>query len=300
MMDYARSDLACESMGSGCDGKIEGTSFSRELCGMNCVLRTEILTEEAAGRIGRGVGTYVTVECGRIDRLSEGERGELAKLLAREIRSLGERLSGKRIKADFEVLVAGLGNESLTADAIGPKTVRGVTATRHLREQEHEVYQGLGCASLSAVMPGVLGDTGIETLELLRGAVESVRPDLVLAVDALAARSCSRLASTVQLSSEGIRPGSGVGNRRSAIDRESLGVPVIAIGVPTVVNSATLVYDALHRAGIGDTSPALKRVLSEGESFFVSPRECDLIAQSVGKLLSSAINEAFGISFGDG
>ena len=293
MSDYTRSDLACESMECEHPEGGKGTEFSEELHGEIQIKRAEILTKEAANRIGREVGIYVTFECGRIDRLSKESHQLLVGLLARELQALGERMTNKRIGGGFGVFVAGLGNEELTADAIGPRAVRGVSATRHLKDHEADFYKLLGCASLSTLAPGVLGQTGIETLEILRGAVRSVQPDLVIVIDALAARSCARLASTVQLSSEGILPGSGVGNHRSAINRASLGVPVIAVGVPTVVNSATLVYDALHKAGIGEPEPALRRVLEEGESFFVSPRECDLIAKRVGDLLSEAVGKAF-------
>ena len=293
MKDYERSDLACENMNCGTLEGENGVRTSEETSGCFRVQRAEILTEAAAKRIGRGIGCYVTVECGRLDRLSEKENKALASLLSREIKVMGERLCGKCFDGDFEVLVAGLGNEELTADALGPKTVKALTPTRHLRAHEVAVYRKLGCASLSALSTGVLGQTGIETVEIVRGAVRAVRPDLVLIIDALAARSCSRLASTVQLSSEGILPGAGVGNHRAAIDRNSLGVPVIAIGVPTVVNSATLVYDALHKAGIENPDPKLTQVLREGEAFFVSPRECDLIAKKVGELLANAIADAF-------
>ena len=146
---------------------------------------------------------------------------------------------------------------------------------------------------LSAISPGVLGETGIETLELIRGAVRSVRPDLVIAVDALAARSCSRLATTVQISDSGIVPGSGIGNHRTAITMETLGVPVISVGVPTVVVSSTLVWDALREAGIDEVSSTLRAVLDNGKRFFVSPKESDLISDAVSELLAGAISEAF-------
>ena len=155
------------------------------------------------------------------------------------------------------------------------------------------MFCAAGCASLSAGAPGVLGQTGIETSELLRGAVQYVRPDVVIAVDALAARGCARLASTVQIADVGIEPGSGVGNHRTAVAHTTLGVPVISVGVPTVVNSATLVYDALQAAGIKNRDESLKKVLETGKSFFVSPKECDLICDRVSSLLADAIDIAF-------
>ena len=206
---------------------------------------------------------------------------------------MAEALTGKELNADFEVFVAGLGNAELTADAIGPRTVHLLNATRHLREHEQYLYRIIGCCALSALAPGVLGQTGIETLELLKGAIRYVRPDMIVVVDALAARSCSRLASTVQITDAGIAPGSGVGNHRAAITRETVGVPVVVLGVPTVVNSATLVYDALHEAGIGEISPELETVLENGKSFFVCPKESDLVTEQVSRLLSDAIGMAF-------
>jgi spore protease len=135
----------------------------------------------------------------------------------------------------------------------------------------------------------------MEALDLIRGAVRAVRPNVVLAVDALAARSTSRLAATVQLSDTGISPGSGIGNRRRAINRESVGVPVISLGIPTVVDSATLVYDALQRAGIRDVDAPLREVLENQRHFFVSPKESDLITAQTAALLSEAIELAFSL-----
>ena len=187
-----------------------------------------------------------------------------------------QRLTKKAIDSALSVLVAGLGNAGLTADAIGPLTVEGLHVTRHLMDADQALYRSLGCSALSAIAPGVLGQTGVETLELLRGAVRAVKPDVVILIDALAARSCDRMAATVQISDVGISPGSGVGNRRAPIDRETLGVPVISIGVPTVVQSATLVWDALQSAGIQEIDERLEHVLKSGVNFFVSPKESDV------------------------
>lgn len=292
-MDFcARTDLACESV-ANIDRKIQGADYRVERISSFCVCRLKIGTKEAAARFGKPTGVYVTVECGRIHRLGEEEKKLLSRLLAGELRGMAERLSGKTPDSDFGVFVAGLGNAQLTADAIGPRTVGLLTATRHLREHEDRLYREIGCSALSALAPGVLGQTGIETLELLRGAIGYVRPDVVLIIDALAARSCERLSSTVQISDAGISPGSGVGNHRAAITRETVGVPVIAVGVPTVVDSATLVYDALREAGIEEIREPLRKVLENGKSFFVSPKESDVITEQVSQVLADAIAMAF-------
>lgn len=289
---YERTDLAlesCSSAGNGLGGVDQTLHHSA-----GCVIhRVTVATAEAAVALGKPIGTYVTVECGQIHRLDRERTGAIAELLAGELRGMTRALTGRFPGGDLSVFVAGLGNAKLTADAIGPGTVSRLTATRHLMEHEAALFRALGCSSLSALSPGVLGDTGIETLELLRGAVRSVRPDVVIVVDALAAHSCARLASTVQISDSGIVPGSGVGNHRTAITAETLGVPVIALGVPTVVDSSTLVWDALQQAHIESISDELRGVLENGRSFFVSPKESDLISASVSDLLSDAISAAF-------
>ena len=290
---YERSDLACESCAGNFSG-IAGSVFSEREVGDIHITRLNIRTEEASHKIQKPIGTYLTLECGRFDRMNLETREMLCHILAGEIRGMALRLGAKLSPVDLNVLVAGLGNAELTADAIGPKTVGQLTVTRHLRTYEKELFESADCASLSAIAPGVLGQTGIETLEVLRGAVRYVHPDVVLVVDALAARSCERLASTVQLSDVGITPGSGVGNHRAAIDKETLGVPVIAIGIPTVVHSATLVYDALQEAGIDKIDDRLHHVLESGRSFFVSPKESDLISAHGAGMLAKAIELSFG------
>jgi spore protease len=190
------------------------------------------------------------------------------------------------------VLVVGLGNREITSDAIGPKTADKLTVTRHIKYADEDVWNELDMCEVSALSPGVLGQTGIETVELVRGAVENVRPQLVLAVDALAARSSSRLAATVQLCDSGIAPGSGVGNERGAICLETVGAPVVALGVPTVVDSSTLVYDALAQAGIEQVDERLREILENGRRFYVSPKEADVIAERTAAIIAHAINRA--------
>lgn len=292
MESYTRTDLAFESFGDA-GKRVEGAEQSMHRSGNCRIHRLRIRTADAASVLGKPIGSYVTVECGKIHHLNREKSELLAHILSGELRGMTEVLTGRKPDPDFSVFVTGLGNAELTADALGPDTVSKLTATRHLREHELPLYREIGCSALSAFAPGVLGQTGIEALELLRGAVRSVKPDLVVAVDALAARSCKRLASTVQLSNAGIVPGSGVGNHRTAITADTLGVPVIALGVPMVVDSSTLVYDALQEAHIDDISDSLREVLENGRSFFVSPKESDVITEQVSDLLARAISMAF-------
>ncbi|MBQ8432360.1 MAG: GPR endopeptidase [Clostridia bacterium] len=289
---HARTDLACEGID---EDRIGGAAqqVRREQVGPFMLLEMTVPPSEAGETPPMAPGSYLTVECGKLVMMGEEDEDLLIRLLAGKLRGMAQRLTGKPADASFGVFVAGLGNAEMTADAIGPKTVGYLTATRHLREHEQGLYRSIGCSALSLLAPGVLGQTGMETCELLKSVVECIHPDVVIAVDALAARDCNRLASTVQLSDAGISPGSGVGNHRAALTRETLGVPVLALGVPTVVDSATLVYDALREAGIREIGEPLTRVLETGKHFFVSPKESDVITERVARLLSSSIAAAF-------
>ena len=294
MEDYSRSDLACESRGvEGVRGVLPQDIYKEEKVGDLTVSRLHIRGEAEEAFFVKPRGTYVTVKCVKIWRLGEEEQQKLENLLADEIRRMCTHVCSKKIDRGFGVLVVGLGNSEITPDAIGPFSVRKLNVTRHLRGIDEKLYDTIGRCEISALFPGVLGQTGIETVELIRGAAENAHPDVVLVIDALAARSCDRLAATVQLSDSGINPGSGIGNHRKAICRETVGVPVIALGVPTVVNSATLVYDALHKAGIEEIRPALREVLESGRSFFVSPKESDVIAERVSHMIANAVDTAF-------
>lgn len=295
MENYTRSDLACELTERA--GKLEGVEENEENNGFCRVHTVKILTEEASRKIGKPIGTYKNFDCGKILHLSEEEKRQISLLLSSELRKLAKEVTQKAIDGDFSVFVVGLGNAELTVDAVGPLTVSHLTATRHLKVYEPELYRSLECSSLAAFAPGVLGQTGIEVADLVHGALKSVSPDLLIVIDALAAKSCDRLSSTIQLSDSGIVPGSGVCNHRNAIDRESMGIPVLSVGVPTVVDSATLVYDALEKAGITELDPALSEVLETGKSFFVSPKDCDRITAQFSHILSQALDFAFAGDF---
>ena len=183
------------------------------------------------------------------------------------------------------MLVAGLGNAGMTPDAIGPKSAENVLVTRHLRQED-------GFSSLcpvSVLTPGVLGQTGIEAMETLRGAVRAVQPDAVIAIDALASRSLARLCTSVQLSDTGIVPGSGVGNHRCPLSRDTLGVPVYAIGVPTVVDAATLTLDVLEEAGKSDVDPA---ALHGHETVMVTTRDIDAQIRELALIIGYGIDLA--------
>lgn len=246
------------------------------------VTTVRILDESGAQALGKPVGTYITVELDGLLRREEDAFPRAARALAAELRGLLD------LKEGDAVLVAGLGNRAITPDGIGPKAADYTLVTRHLVEQVPEQFGAF--RPVSALAAGVLGTTGMESGELISAVVEKTRPACVLAVDALASRSLRRVGRTVQLSDTGIVPGSGVGNHRMALNRETLGVPVIAIGVPTVVDAATLACDLLSEAGREDLDPAA--LSGAGENLIVTPREVDTQAGDLAKVIGYGIDLA--------
>ncbi|MCI6399072.1 GPR endopeptidase [Flavonifractor sp. DFI.6.63] len=246
------------------------------------VTTVRILDESGAQALGKPVGTYITVELDGLLRREEDAFPRAARALAAELRGLLD------LKEGDAVLVAGLGNRAITPDGIGPKAADHTLVTRHLVERVPEQFGAF--RPVSALAAGVLGTTGMESGELISAVVEKTRPACVLAVDALASRSLRRVGRTVQLSDTGIVPGSGVGNHRMALNRETLGVPVIAIGVPTVVDAATLACDLLSEAGREDLDPAA--LSGAGENLIVTPREVDTQVGDLAKVIGYGIDLA--------
>ena len=286
MNQYTRTDLAAELDLSDKSDIAEST----ESHGNITVNTIEIITEGAAKRLGKPCGKYITINVGKIWLASDRDFETAVNVTADKLAMLSRELCGHTPE---RILIAGLGNRNITADALGDKTVGMITVTRHIKLHAKELFEMFGSSEISAVAPGVLGQTGIETAELIRGACQSVKPELVVAIDSLCARSTDRLATTIQLGSSGISPGSGIGNRRRSLDQETLGIPVIAFGIPTVVDSSTLVTDALERAGITEISDSLNEVLHNQRSFFVTPKETDTIIAELSRLSAKALELAF-------
>lgn len=283
-----RTDLAAEAIsedGGIGDGAEAGETRREETAhGEVSVRRIRVLTDAAAERLGRGRGDYVTVGTRVLSRYAEEELPELSGILARELRGLCP-------DPDGGVLVVGLGNRELTADAVGPLTALRVPATRQLAFSAPALFAAAGYREISVLAPGSSGQTGIETSEIVRLACGAVSPALVVAVDSLAALSLGRLGATFQLSDAGITPGSGVGNARTELSRRTLGVPVISVGVPTVVSCAVLAAELL---GGREPDPADAARLPTGlQSFFVSPDDCDVITDRAASVIADAIIEAY-------
>lgn len=244
------------------------------------VVTVDVRSEEAARALGKPQGRYVTVELGRFLRREDDAFADGVQVLAEVLRDLLGQVSGP-------VLVVGLGNPAITPDAVGHLTVKNTLITRHLKDRSPRDFRGFG--SVAALEPGVLGTTGVESVDTVGALVRQIRPEAVIAVDALASRSMERLCRTVQVSDTGIVPGSGVGNARAALSRDTLGVPVIALGVPTVVDAATLTLDLAREAGADLDADALRQAAG---SMIVTPREIDSAAASISRLAAYALNLA--------
>ena len=246
------------------------------------VTTVRILNERGAAALEKPVGNYVTLLLDGLARREEDAFGRAARALGGELRALLKLPDGA------SALVVGLGNRAITPDAVGPKAAEHTMVTRHLVERVPEHFGSF--RPVAALAAGVLGTTGMESGELVQAVVAKLRPDCVLAVDALASRSLDRVCRTIQIADTGIVPGSGVGNARAALNRETLGVPVIAIGVPTVVDAATLCADVLAEAGRDDLDPdALRRA---GSGVIVTPKEIDSHVADISKVIGFGVNLA--------
>ena len=244
------------------------------------VHEVRILSEDAAREIGKPQGRYLTLELDALIRREEDAFPRACKALSTLLRELLPHPN------DGPVLIAGLGNRMITPDAIGPQTADHVIATRHLVAQSPAIFADW--RPVSALAPGVLGQTGVETGEVICGVLDRVRPAAVIAVDALAAGRLSRLLRTVQLADTGITPGSGVGNARAALNKETLGVPVIAVGVPTVVDGATLAHEISSQLG----QPACEALDDLSQPVMITTRDIDREVADISRMIGYAVNMA--------
>ena len=278
------------------------------------VTTVRIETENGAKTMGKPVGTYLTIEAPNLSSPDEGIHREVSEELAKYLIEVMKKIIPES-EHDKEVLVIGLGNRQATPDALGPYVADNLNVTRHI-EKEYGKYAALeemNCV-VSAIVPGVMAQTGMETAEIIKGVVRETKPDLLIVIDALAARNSRRLNRTIQIADTGINPGSGVGNYRNAITKETIGVPVIAIGVPTVVDAVTIVSDTMENLlSALETSESLKGVglvlggYSEAEkyelikeliapnlnSMFMTPKDIDETVKRLSYTISEGLNLAF-------
>ncbi len=268
-----RTDIALERHELLKDNNCEGVIFNQEKTEKAVITTIEIIDENGEKALGKPKGKYITVDLPEFSHESE--------LLDSRLTAISQTIKDLLPSNIQTVLVAGLGNESITPDALGPLCAKQIFATRHIEKDMQKTLELPSLRPVVAVSTGVLGQTGIETAEYIKGIAQLVKPDAVIVIDALASRKISNLGKTVQLSDTGITPGAGVGNFRKTIDKATLGVPVISMGVPTVVDGRTIVHDLTENK---------TEVSNDADEMMVTPRDIDTVIERAAKLLALSIN----------
>lgn len=306
-----RTDLASErrdlyEKANNLKNGIEGIESQKEDVNEKIKIeRVQILNEKGEKAIRKPIGTYVTIDVKDLKIATEEEMEKAGEVLTKELKSIVD----KHVGSQDEVLVVGLGNIYVTPDSLGPKVINEIEVTRHIINYMPQ-YVKEGTRKISAISPGVLGTTGIETVEILKGIVENIHPKLIIVIDALASRSIERISSSVQISDTGIVPGAGVGNKRSEISIKSLGIPVIAIGIPTCVETAVLVNDSLNlfieklqdeaksndylnSIKDGNNYEEIKQILMPRDyNLIVTPKEIDGLIENIKDIVAMGINNS--------
>lgn len=299
MEQKIRTDLALEIRESFPEDNVEikGVILTEDFDEENKIRITTVEIKDEAGAkvMEKPIGTYITIEAPELNNSSEDYHKPVSEYIAKNLR----KLTGKLFKD--EILVVGLGNREVTPDALGPQVVDNLFVTRHLiREFGKEFKEQNHLGNVSALSPGVMAQTGMETVEIIKGVIKETNPKLIIVIDALASRSVNRLNTTVQIADTGISPGSGIGNNRKALNEESLGVKVIAIGVPTVVDAATIVADTLSKymESTGFEEKDIFQFISEVNgtqmyNMFVTPKNIDEMVKQISFTISEALNSCF-------
>jgi len=269
------------------------------------ISRVKIINEKGAEAIGKPIGNYITIDIKKLKIADVDEIQKASETVTGELKALID----KHIDKKDDILIVGLGNTYVTPDSLGPKVINEIDVTRHLINYLPQ-YVEEGTRPVCAVAPGVLGTTGIETMEILKGIVDNTKPKLVMVIDALASRSIDRISSTIQISDTGIVPGAGVGNTRKEISQSTLGIPVIAVGIPTVVDLATIVSDGidifidklqqeaksnehLNKLKEEDSYEQVREALNVGEyNMIVTPKEIDDLIENMKDIVARGINFA--------
>jgi len=303
MIRNIRTDLALELRESYKEENIDGINVTEKVNDFLKITEIEITDEKGAKSLGKDMGKYITLESVYLRENNREVKKEIIENLVDILKKLIKPSNEK------SVVVVGLGNRYVTPDALGPQVVERMLVTRHLVDTlEDNLKKSVG--TVSAVSPGVLGITGIETAEIIKGIAEKIKPSLIIAIDALAARSVSRINSTIQITDTGICPGGGMGNERKAINRETMGVDVIAIGVPTVVDAGTLINDTfdgvllnmarrsdqktrdyiMHLISSEKYDDILEALRPYSGNMFVTPKEVDMTIKRLAEIISDSLN----------
>lgn len=277
------------------------TNKIQEINGIECeeekindmnITRVKITNKEGEKALQRKIGEYITIDIKRLNNITIEKEDEIVETFSKEL----SRIVDNHISKNEEILIVGLGNLYATPDSLGSKVVQNIEITRHIKIYLPNAIDQ-NTRSVSAITPGVLGTTGIETIEIVRGIVDNVKPKLVIAIDSLCSKNIDRINKSIQISDTGIIPGGGVGNRQEELSQETLGIPVIGIGIPTVLDAATIVLDALEVCEVEyNENEIISKMKLNNFDFIVTPKEIDDLIDNMSVIIGEGINSAIQVN----
>lgn len=266
--------------------EIDGIECEEENIDDITITRVKITNLKGEEALQRKKGEYVTIDIKKLNNITTEKEQEIIKVFSKEL----SKIIDKHINKNEEILVVGLGNEFATPDSLGTKTVQNIEITRHIKMFLPDAIDK-NTRTISAITPGVLGTTGIETIEIVKGIVDNVKPKLIIAIDSLCSKKIDRINKSIQISDTGIIPGGGVGNRQEELSVKTLGIPVIAVGVPTVLDAATIVVDTLNACEIKISEEEIvNKMMLNNFNFIVTPKEIDSLIEGMTTIISEGIN----------
>lgn len=288
---FFRTDMAVERR----DLYRNANKLENEINGIECeeekkeditITRVKITNREGERALDRKMGNYITIDAKKIHNITEEKEEQIIKTFSTELKAIIE----KHVKPNEEILIVGLGNLYSTPDSLGTKVVENVEITRHIKIYLPNAIDK-NTRSVSAITPGVLGTTGIETVEIVKGIVNNIKPKLVIAIDSLCSKNIDRINKSIQIADTGIIPGGGVGNRQEELSEDTLGIPVIGVGIPTVLDAATIVIDTLNVCDIEvQENEIVDKMKLNNFNFIVTPKEIDALIENMANIVSEGIN----------
>lgn len=288
---FFRTDMAIERR----DLYKNANKIENEISGIECeeeqiedmkITRVRITNEEGERALERKIGNYITIDVKKVHNITTEKEESIIKVFSDELKSIIEMNS----KPGDEILIVGLGNLYATPDSLGSKVVQNIEITRHIKIYLPDAIDP-NTRSVSAITPGVLGTTGVETIEIVKGIVDNIKPKLVIAIDSLCSKNIDRINKSIQISDTGIIPGGGVGNKQEELSKDTLGIPVIGVGVPTVLDAATIVIDTLNSCEIDvSENEIVEKMKLNNFNFIVTPKEIDSLIESMSLIVSEGIN----------
>ena len=288
---FFRTDMAVERRdlyknANKLEDEINGIECEEEKVNDTTITRVKITNSEGERALDKRIGNYITIDVKKVNNITTEKEQEIIDIVSKELSAIIE----KHVKSNEEILIVGLGNENATPDSLGSKVVQNIEITRHIKIYLPNAIDK-NTRSVSAITPGVLGTTGIETVEIVKGIVDNIKPKFVIAIDSLCSKNIDRINKSIQISDTGIVPGGGVGNRRAELSKDTLNVPVIGLGVPTVLDAATIVIDTLNACDMEvNENELVDKMKLNNFNFIVTPKEIDDLINNMTNIVSEGIN----------